>query len=66
MFRRRFEPSIFRIQVKSVTAMPPRSVGGYRKFKNLQGIHPVVLAYINSLFNRHNTTPLNLVHINCA
>jgi hypothetical protein len=33
---------------------------------NLPGMHPVVLAYIDCLFNRHNTTSLNLVHIDCA
>jgi hypothetical protein len=25
---------------------------------NLQGMHPVVLAYSTCLFNHHNTTPL--------
>jgi hypothetical protein len=34
---------------------------------NFQGMHPVVLTYINCLFICHNTTILqNLVHINCV
>jgi hypothetical protein len=33
---------------------------------NLQGMHPVVLTYVNYLFIRHNTTIENLVHINRA